>query len=124
MDKQQVFDKVAKHLLTQNAKSMAPYDGGYTDCAYRGRGGLMCAVGCLIADEHYSSDLEGAIASAGSVRAAVERSGITDHEALLMLSGLQRIHDDYDPFEWAGKLRAFAKAAGLEYKEAEYVATA
>ena len=49
---QEVFDVVAKHLLTQNAKSMDdPWD---EMCAYRGENGRRCAVGALIPDDLYS----------------------------------------------------------------------
>lgn len=46
---QQVFDHVAKHLLTQNMQSAR--NG---NCKYRGDGGLMCAAGCLMSDDEYA----------------------------------------------------------------------
>lgn len=51
---QEVFDIVAKHLLTQNAKS------SQSDkiCQYRSSDGKVCAAGCLIPDEHYNPRIE------------------------------------------------------------------
>ncbi len=44
MTKQEIFDKVATHLLTQNEKALNSVGG----CVYRTDKGLKCAVGCLI----------------------------------------------------------------------------
>ena len=54
MTKQEVFDKVATHLLTQNKRSLED-----TSCVYRAKDGSMCAAGCLIPDEEYTPALEG-----------------------------------------------------------------
>ena len=58
---QQVFDQAARHMLTQNAKALA-WSGG---CQYRleldDGTVLKCAVGCFIADDEYSSEIEGSI---------------------------------------------------------------
>ncbi len=51
---QAVFDKVVKHLLTQKRRSE-----GKQGCAYRGKDGDMCAVGCLISDKAYDPEIEG-----------------------------------------------------------------
>lgn len=52
--KQEIFDLVAVHLFTQGERSML----NKVSCAYRSKGGLRCAIGCLIADDNYSSTLE------------------------------------------------------------------
>ena len=44
MKEQEVFDRVARHLLKQNAKATSPRGG----CSYRTKEGLSCAVGCLL----------------------------------------------------------------------------
>jgi hypothetical protein len=60
MDKQKIFKKVAIHLLTQGKKSQRKLRfHRNTVCAYRGYNNLKCAIGCLIPDKLYSSDLEG-----------------------------------------------------------------
>lgn len=50
--------QITDHLAKQRAKSSELSDEGATFCAYRGKEGTMCAVGCLIPDELYSPDLE------------------------------------------------------------------
>ncbi len=50
---QQVFDQVATHLLTQNARSENE-DG----CQYLASNGQMCAAGCLIDENEYDVSLE------------------------------------------------------------------
>lgn len=50
----QIFDKVCNHLMTQGT----PAQNSASQCRYR-TGGLQCAAGCLIADEHYRLGLEG-----------------------------------------------------------------
>jgi len=55
MTNQEVFDKVATHLLTQGKQSV---NAGGT-CLYRGPGGTSCAVGCLIPDKVYREEMEG-----------------------------------------------------------------
>jgi hypothetical protein len=55
MNMLEVFNKVEAHLLAQGVRSMKYLDM----CAYRGAGGLRCAVGCLIKDEFYHESLEG-----------------------------------------------------------------
>jgi hypothetical protein len=54
MTPQEVFDKVAAHLLTQRkqCKGTNPATGNIV-CLYRGEGGLKCAAGCLIDDDTY-----------------------------------------------------------------------
>ena len=61
MNKQQIFDTVVKHLAQQKRRSMAIFvhrEEEINTCAYRGKYGDMCAVGCLIKDEDYSPVME------------------------------------------------------------------
>jgi hypothetical protein len=55
MTAQEVFDAVARHLLTQGKQSYS-YERG--ECMYRGDGNLKCAVGALISDDEYDSEME------------------------------------------------------------------
>lgn len=48
MNAQEIFEKVAAHLLSQNAQALDK--GG--NCLYRDPSGKACAVGCLIPDGH------------------------------------------------------------------------
>ena len=61
---QDMFNTMVRHLIKQRVRSTQA--DGYS-CAYRGVDGTMCAVGVLIADEHYHADLETNIASSSCV---------------------------------------------------------
>jgi hypothetical protein len=138
MNRQEIFDKVAKHLLTQNAPATVVYDGPDGDvlhCVYRSPAGLKCAVGVLIPDELYHPGIE------GSGPNVVPGSG-TDHlwrpilkhlqieeddegiciftDDLGFLCGLQEIHDHAAQGGgvdgWPAELKEFAETNGLEYR--------
>ncbi|MFN3724098.1 MAG: hypothetical protein ACK4VZ_13745 [Paracoccaceae bacterium] len=90
-----IFETMKNHLLTQNQRSS---EGGH--CRHRGPSGLKCAVGVLIADEHYNAALEGQSVSSLNVRNMVTRSlGFAPDWALL--DQVQTIHDNYEPSRWA-----------------------
>lgn len=93
---QPVFDTIARHLLTQNAKSML--EGPDRDaCAYRGSGGRQCAIGCIIKDEFYNPLQEGVGLGGQRVSEAVTYSlgidGMDTGHLYGMLGHLQYIHD-------------------------------
>lgn len=104
MTKQQVFDKVVTHLLAQGEASTAG-----RGCAYRGRNGLMCAVGCLIPDEMYNSEMEGILAGfviAGSPELQqLFAAEVLDSD---FLGQLQSCHDGAPVTEWPAELRLIA----------------
>ena len=112
MDMVEVFNKVEAHLLAQGVKSIRK-QSEYM-CAYRGTGGLSCAVGCLIKDAFYSRSLEGIAMWADEkeedrqtlLEEALINSGIdlkptTTH----MLSDLQYLHDRKNPKDWKQELQ-------------------
>jgi hypothetical protein len=111
LSKQQVFDKVALHLLKQNKRSEESANGA---CLYRGPNGTMCAVGCLIPDELYDSTAEETaahyvITGDDRLKALFEPDVIRD----FFLDKLQMIHD-VDPIEgWYFSLIDFAGQRGL-----------
>jgi len=115
LTKQQVFDKVVRHLLKQGVVSRR--DGSsIAPCAYRGDGGTMCAVGCLIPDEAYDPSLEGAGANNPRVLAAL--AGVVDSEdsaSTRLLLSLQTIHDCIRPADWRRELKSLAKGRGLRW---------
>lgn len=57
MEKQEIFDTVATHLLKQGRRAVNPDIPEM--CHYRGAGGTKCAVGVLIPDEVYDPMMEG-----------------------------------------------------------------
>lgn len=108
MTKQEVFDKVAEHLLTQNAKAT---EGGF--CRYKTKSGLKCAVGCLIPDGHPAQSCGGGL----SVLLREQRLEdetlrvLVEHQSMLIR--LQSIHDTGEPCNWRIRLREYALASHL-----------
>jgi hypothetical protein len=88
MTPQEIFDKVCTHLMTQRTRSIQVI------CAYRGENNTMCAIGCLLSDEMYCSQMEGE-----SINGLVNRfrsylpEWFYKHYRLLM--DLQLAHDSY-----------------------------
>lgn len=98
MTKQEIFDIVAKHLLTQNCKALG-LDGR---CSYRGDAGTKCAVGILISDEEYYPEMEG-----------FNVTGLKLPDRLLphidFLTRFQIIHDGCNVEDWEALLLNTAK---------------
>lgn len=107
MNIQEIYDKVARHLLTQRAPSLSEEAEG---CAYRGDNGLMCAVGCLISDNHYSKDLEGHTVESIEVIESLLDSGIDmkDLNISHLLKRFQDIHDKTETIDWKFYINALA----------------
>lgn len=110
MNKQDVFDKIVIHMLTQNAKAQDDFG----TCMYRGNEGRMCAVGCLITDEAYSPDIEKNAADTEEVLQALRNSGIEvaswsqSNADAQFLYEIQQIHDYTDVDIWEKALIQFA----------------
>lgn len=110
MNKQEIFDKVALHLLTQGRQAT---DG--TFCQYLTSDGLKCAVGCLIPDGHPAQQC------GGGARDLVIRfpdlgilpTDLGRYSGERFLQDLQRIHDVGFPNNWARSLTVFATHWGL-----------
>ena len=111
MNRQEVFDKVYVHLLTQNVASL----NEDKSCAYRGLKGRMCAVGCLITDDAYSFEIEGYPVDNIGVVEALEKSGILVESVSdeWFLRDLQIIHDIKLPVKWETALKEFAQREQL-----------
>lgn len=116
---QDIFTKVATHLLKQNKQAKF----GDT-CAYRAEDGSKCAVGCIITDSCYSEELEGHGVCALSVRKALVCSGVEiDAETgdgrvescpfyaeptFKLLTQLQNLHDASPVNQWKHRLKDVA----------------
>lgn len=122
--KQEIFNRVVKHLRQQKVRA-------YNDqmCCYRtvkdGKT-LKCAVGCLIRDEDYKPEMEGAIFALDStsivtqdiVLAVVKGIGyeLTTTEGKL-LRELQTVHDGHIEgiSHWEAAFEVVAKSHNLRY---------
>ena len=128
MTKQEVFDKVATHLLKQGEKAEYSTEFGEPICAYRTSEGLKCAVGCLIPDDLYEERLENLPAAAfvlprgehmdrfndASVALEVgKKIGLTS-EHMSILGSLQNIHDVYITKNWRTVLQELAENYNLD----------
>lgn len=92
---QQVFNQVARHLLTQKKRSTTLINNR-TVCAYRGKFGRMCAAGCLISDKEYKKTMENKYwESITEVSKA--------HKKLIV--NLQELHDSTPPSRWLSGLK-------------------
>lgn len=100
---QQVFDQIAKHLLSQKQRST---NGEM--CRYRGPDGLKCAAGCLMTDDEYDCDrMEGAAWIDCTIFPAA-------HVGIIQY--LQDLHDTREPEDWPRFLRRAAIDYGLNPK--------
>ncbi len=108
MTNQEILDKVANHLLTQNEKA---YDDSTHSCSYLDSEGRKCAVGCLIPDDQYSKKLEGAIiVSNPKLKALPCMQGLD----IDFLRALQLIHDNSVIGVWRSRLEDLANQNNLE----------
>lgn len=117
MNKQELFEKVANHLIGQNKRSID--DSG--KCKYRGNDGTSCSIGCLIPDDLYTPFIEGltvfdmvydndnfpSFSSCGKLRHIFQRLEIFPHNFELLIF-LQTCHDSYEPEQWLQELRKIA----------------
>jgi hypothetical protein len=98
----ELIEFVEAHLIKQGKKSTMPYCT--TECAYRGENGNMCAAGCLITDEFYSTDLEGRNVKDEDVEFALIASGVPQDQ-IYIVGALQNIHDSYLVREWEREIQ-------------------
>lgn len=112
MTEQEVFDKVAEHLLTQHRQSLLSSG----KCAYRGENGLMCAAGCLIPDDLYDLSME-----CLDWEQLVKNKFIPEHQHYNLIDNLQYVHDSFFPIGWKAKLREIAFEFDLEFKFDNFV---
>lgn len=106
MNKQEVFDKIATHLLTQKRQA---FDEKTNGCVYRAPNGDKCAIGCLIPDEFYFSAFEQLFVEdlATAYPSLLSSIGLGEIP-VTFLEDLQCIHDNGRPENWFVCLDAFA----------------
>lgn len=114
---QEIFNKVARHLLTQNEKAQKGIH-----CMYRltvkrmNKEGveesvtLKCGAGAMIEDEDYKVEMENKPIGYLVGGEQISRLNYDSHDFLL--SRLQAVHDGVDVCEWKNKLGA----VGREFK--------
>lgn len=106
---QEAFDTMARHLLTQKCRSE-----DLQGCRYR-TGNLKCAVGALIADEHYYPGLERRSTHSELVMDKLALSDWdTSDAAVDLYSDMQSVHDNILPKYWRKELLAVARYYSLD----------
>ena len=105
--KQETFNRVATHLLTQSKKCLDPVSRG---CLYRDGKGACCAAGCLLTDRTYDEDFEGQ-----SIEEIIEdvRTDWFGHNAKLV-GALQDLHDRWSVRTWKDHLYNLANLHSLD----------
>lgn len=127
LTKQEILDKVSKHLLTQMKKSMDDIVVKTSwfvpnGCTYRNKDGLSCAIGCLISDDVYDPSYENYTITSLLYHYLPEmkKCGLNKRH-LKLLNDLQYVHDNSEPITWRKKLEDVAVRHKLKfnYKESE-----
>lgn len=129
MTHQEVFDKIAKHLLSQMKRAT-----GQDGCQMISPEGYMCAVGCLLSAPESWNNMAAIIDADAEVAAkwrgnddfireplhekffaqlSRDIDAEIDDRMLDLLSAAQTIHDEADPEDWSGELRDLALDLGL-----------
>lgn len=108
LTKQEIFDKVRDHLLTQRARSEVA-----GECCYLSDDGKRCAVGCLIPKHVDTSEFEGRRASTLPEYVLEAMDVERSREMYQFLEELQSIHDHIYQNNWAHALRDLALREGL-----------
>lgn len=95
--RQDIFNKVVEHLLSMTERCTATEkdnDSGIYPCRYRDKNNNKCAIGALIPDELYTSEIEDFSASYEPVLALLAKANYpVDQTAGNFYEDLQQIHD-------------------------------
>jgi hypothetical protein len=106
---QEVFDQVVQHLRDQGLKSQ-----NENGCAYRGGdGGLMCAAGCLIADDEYVASTMDYADDTTWTQLVIDH--VVPEEHSILIRRLQVVHDCYTDNRWEEGFSHTARVFGIAY---------
>jgi hypothetical protein len=111
---QELFDLSVSSLRAQGQKSYIGTDLEYS-CRYRGENDCKCAIGWLILDQEYKSEMEGLLIKDIFRYLNDERKNEFDKN-LLLLTNLQNTHDRYPIPSWEKQWRMIATDYNLVYK--------
>ncbi|KIG02410.1 hypothetical protein [Caballeronia concitans] len=108
-----IYERVREHLLAQRAVSED--DNG--SCRLRSAHGRKCAIGSLVRDDVYETDLEGVgisyyrHAQDGKLLRALYASNVNayDPNVIDLLIELEQVHDDASVDEWPHLLAALGR---------------
>lgn len=111
LTRQDIYNRVKKHLLEQNAVAM--HDSG--NCAYLGDGGKKCAIGCMIPADKYEPRFEGLPFTGDEIRPVLEEvmGRPMDDDDNTLFTALMYCHDNIKVSVWDKELYAIATRNGL-----------
>jgi hypothetical protein len=104
MTRQEIFNTVARHLLTQGKPARSELGA----CYYRHKG-LKCAAGALLPDDLELSDARNGIPFGKLREATPVLQEMFEDEDVAFIEALQNIHDVMDHVMWRKGLEAFSK---------------
>ncbi|WP_322092779.1 hypothetical protein [Paraburkholderia bannensis] len=119
MDAQALFDRIARHMLVQRARSAVD---GTRDCLYRDLHGRACAVGAIIPGAVYRESMEHKGITALMLLLTLDEFHTPHHRAFAyfitlhasMLMHFMRVHDQAVPEMWPDDLRTLARVYRLD----------
>lgn len=130
LSRQEIFTKAVVGLHSQGYAKSTDDNLGKGSCAYRGHGGLRCAVGHLIDDAHYSDEFEGytpgdklseherQARQQSLLDTALAAAGVDLVADRQWLTSLQGCHDNADSAaDMRNRLCVFATREGLTFPE-------
>lgn len=106
-NRQEIFDKVCAHLLTQMKRSVDCRGL----CVFRNSEGLKCAVGGIIPDEIYDSAFE----HEDLITELIGERHLFSKKYIGLLRKLQEIHDLDEPENWERELEIYANIHRLKF---------
>ena len=110
--KQEIFDFVVNHLLTQKEQSISSKNNCYYKIEKDNKV-LKCSAGCLIPDEDYELSIEGEIWKSYSLGKNFPQ--IIDSDKDGIINELQTIHDSFNVSQWNEQLRILAEKENLKF---------
>lgn len=106
---QEVFDQVARHLLTQMETSIVG-----KKCLYRTKLDdgtiLKCAAGCLIGDDEYTEEFDRKNSSWSWL---IYNNLVPTNNCVELITTLQGLHDNFEPECWKARLHNVATEFNL-----------
>lgn len=118
-----IFLYVVRHLLRQNEPAMERDNTQDVNWLYRTAYGKRCAVGCLIADDEYTPDME-YLSVMEMVAYVNDTLGAQfmqppDESVLRLLDALQAVHDSRAPCTWPQELLKVAQKQHIQLTDDE-----
>lgn len=114
MNQQEIFDKVATHLIAQGRQSLVDDDDiNEQFCAYRDPYGAMCAAGCLIPDAEYRDEFE--TQPWAHIWPDIPTFANAPQSVNTLIAQLQLVHDDENNWKTAETLKEALSVVANEY---------